>query len=217
MPSSITSAPACGSALMIASEVVVIGIARHGERHQRGAAFALQRGEAFVDAGGHKWARKVDSSSISPHIGNQIVACPLPALDRQKACKGKYRGPTKGHVVAIQKSNDPAKFIAFEQAGWANSIAGYDDTFGVVTRQTVDATLDAAKVRAGMKVLDMCCGPGMLAGRLCTRRTSDRAGFFGVVALARRLVPDRRIPARRRARSCRSPTNHSMPRCAATA
>ena len=31
----------------------LVGIARHQERHQRGAAFGFQRGKARVDAGGH--------------------------------------------------------------------------------------------------------------------------------------------------------------------
>ena len=52
MPSSITSAPAFGSALAIASEVVVVGIARHGEGHQRGAAFCFSAAKRRVDAGG---------------------------------------------------------------------------------------------------------------------------------------------------------------------
>ena len=53
MPSSITSAPAAGSALTIASGARGVRIAGHQEGHQRGAAFGLQRGEAFIDAGGH--------------------------------------------------------------------------------------------------------------------------------------------------------------------
>src|SRR6476661_5693380 len=40
-----------------------IGIARRDEGHQRGAAFALERGEAFVDAGGHA-EFLFDSSSL---------------------------------------------------------------------------------------------------------------------------------------------------------
>ena len=35
---------------------VVVRVARHGERHQRGAAFLLQRGEAAIDARGHRLA-----------------------------------------------------------------------------------------------------------------------------------------------------------------
>ena len=53
MPSSITSAPAFGNAFADSERGVVIGIARHGESDQRGAAFALERGEALLDARAH--------------------------------------------------------------------------------------------------------------------------------------------------------------------
>jgi SAM-dependent methyltransferase len=97
----------------------------------------------------------------------------------------------RGRVVAIQKSSDPAKFIEFERAGWATSITGYDDAFGVVSRQTVKPTLDAANVRTGIRVLDVCCGPGMLA-QAAAERGARAIGldFPEVVALARKLVPN---------------------------
>ena len=47
------SAPAFGSALMMSSEVVGIGIAGHQEGDEGRAALLLQFGEACVDAGGH--------------------------------------------------------------------------------------------------------------------------------------------------------------------
>jgi ubiquinone/menaquinone biosynthesis C-methylase UbiE len=92
--------------------------------------------------------------------------------------------------MTIEKSRNPAEYLAFERVGWGEHIAGYNDTFGAVTRQTVEATLDAAKVRAGTRVLDICCGPGMLADA-ATKRGASAVGidFPGVVALARRLVP----------------------------
>lgn len=65
--------------------------------------------------------------------------------------------------MAIEKSNSPAEFAEFERAGWEKHIAGYDSTLGAVSRQTVQPMLDAANVRAGIRVLDVCCGPGMLA------------------------------------------------------
>jgi ubiquinone/menaquinone biosynthesis C-methylase UbiE len=92
--------------------------------------------------------------------------------------------------MAIEKSNNPAEFISFERAGWGASIAGYDDAFGVVSRQTVDPTLDAASVRAGMRVLDVCCGPGMLAeGAIGRGALAVGLDFPDVVQVARKLVP----------------------------
>ena len=50
------------------------------------------------------------------------------------------------------------------RACWLDEhIAGYEHQFGSVSRQTVRPTLDAARVGAGMRVLDACTGPGMLA------------------------------------------------------
>jgi len=90
----------------------------------------------------------------------------------------------------IQKSNNPVEYIAFEREGWGAQIAGYNDTFGAVTRQTVEATLDAAKVRTGVRLLDVCCGPGMLsAGAVKRGATAVGLDFPGVVTLARKLVP----------------------------
>ena len=92
--------------------------------------------------------------------------------------------------MAIEKSNNPAEFLEFERAGWATNIAGYDDAFGPVSRQTVGPTLDAANVRSGMHLLDVCCGPGMLA-QAAIERGASAVGldFPEVVELARRLVP----------------------------
>ena len=92
--------------------------------------------------------------------------------------------------MAIEKSKNPAEFLDFERAGWSASIAGYDDAFGVVSRQTVEPTLDAAGVRAGMRVLDLCCGPGMLA-QAATERGAQAVGvdFPAVVEVARKLIP----------------------------
>ena len=92
--------------------------------------------------------------------------------------------------MAIEKSNSPDMFLEFERAGWGKSIAGYDDAFGVVSRQTVGPLLDAANVKRGMRVLDLCCGPGMLAeGAIARGAQAVGLDFSSVIELARRLVP----------------------------
>jgi ubiquinone/menaquinone biosynthesis C-methylase UbiE len=92
--------------------------------------------------------------------------------------------------MGIEKSRNPVEYLDFERVGWGEHIAGYNDTFGAVTRKTVDATLDAAQIQGGMRVLDICCGPGMLAAAATTRGASVVGiDFPGVVALAQRLVP----------------------------
>lgn len=90
----------------------------------------------------------------------------------------------------IQKSNDPVNYVAFEREGWGSHIEGYDNTFGAVTRQTVEATLDAAEVGKATRLLDICCGPGMLSAAAVMRNAAAVGiDFPGVVALARKRVP----------------------------
>jgi len=92
--------------------------------------------------------------------------------------------------MTIEKSNNPSEFLEFERAGWGVSIAGYDDAFGAVSRQTVAPTLDAANVRAGARVLDVCCGPGMLAeGAVSRGAEAIGLDFSDVIKLARKRVP----------------------------
>jgi SAM-dependent methyltransferase len=93
--------------------------------------------------------------------------------------------------VTIEKSKVPDAFTAFEREGWGRSIAGYENTLATVTRQSVDATLDAAGVTAGMRVLDICTGPGMLAAGAVARGGEAVGLDFSdeVVERARALVP----------------------------
>jgi SAM-dependent methyltransferase len=93
--------------------------------------------------------------------------------------------------MAIEKSKSPDEFRKFELAGWDTKIAGYDDALGPVSRQTVAPLLDAANVTAGIRVLDVCCGPGMLAqGAIERGAQADGLDFSeSVVAYARERVP----------------------------
>lgn len=92
--------------------------------------------------------------------------------------------------MLIEKSKSPVEYLDFERVGWDKHIASYNDAIGPVTRQTVQATLNAAQVGPGTRLLDICCGPGMLA-EAATKRGAKAVGldFPGVVTLARKLVP----------------------------
>jgi len=68
--------------------------------------------------------------------------------------------------MPIEQSHDPKEFAAFELSGWDSTINGYDVALGSVARQTVAPMLDAVAVRPGWDVLDLCCGPGMLAAEI---------------------------------------------------
>jgi SAM-dependent methyltransferase len=91
----------------------------------------------------------------------------------------------------IQKSSDPKGFTDFEHEGWETVSAGYERHFARLTRQTVPATLDAAGVGAGTRVLDVCTGPGVLAAA-AQERGADTVGLdfsAEAVAIARGKVP----------------------------
>jgi len=93
--------------------------------------------------------------------------------------------------MPIEQSRDPQQFSAFELAGWDSNISGYDSAFGAVARQTVGPMLDAALVSRGMRVLDVCCGPGMLSAGALDRGAESVGLDFSAeaVELARKLVP----------------------------
>ena len=62
-----------------------------------------------------------------------------------------------------------ASFHDFEQAGWQRAAADYPGTFGTLTAQAIQPLLDAARVRLGMRVLDVATGPGYVAGTAAAR------------------------------------------------
>jgi SAM-dependent methyltransferase len=97
--------------------------------------------------------------------------------------------------MPIERSRDPKEFAAFELSGWDSNINGYDAAFGAVARQTVNPMLDAAGVGRGMEVLDLCCGPGMLAAGAIARGANATGLDFSsaAVALASTLVPECRF------------------------
>lgn len=93
--------------------------------------------------------------------------------------------------MSIESSNDPGTFHDFEHKNWQASMDGYQHHFAELTRQTVPALLDAAEVRAGVRVLDVCTGPGMLA-EAALMREADAVGLdfsSAAVELAKRNVP----------------------------
>ena len=93
--------------------------------------------------------------------------------------------------MVIERSKNPEAFIGFERAGWDANIAGYNQAFGSVSRQTVGPLLNAANVSAGMRVLDVCTGPGMLV-EAAIERGAEAVGLdfsAQAIELARALVP----------------------------
>jgi len=71
--------------------------------------------------------------------------------------------------MTVPFSYDPASFKGMEHAGWEQRAASYDQLFGSVTRHAIEPLLDAAAVRAGTSLLDVCCGPGYGAAAAAVR------------------------------------------------
>ncbi len=86
---------------------------------------------------------------------------------------------------------EPDAFDAFEAAGWEDRASGYHRFLGSITGRLVEPLLDAARVTAGTRVLDIATGPGYVAAQAAERGASvvgvDRAG--SMVALAREFHP----------------------------
>ena len=97
--------------------------------------------------------------------------------------------------MPIEQSRSPKEFSAFELSGWDANIRGYNSAFGILARQTVGPMLDAAHVTRGMQVLDICCGPGVLAAGALERGAEPMGIDLSeeAVQLARTLVPQGRF------------------------
>lgn len=84
---------------------------------------------------------------------------------------------------------------AFEHAGWQRAAAAYEATFGRATRAFVEPLLDAAGVGPGTELLDLACGPGIVAGAARARGAMPTGIDFSstMIALARVAHPEIRF------------------------
>ena len=82
-------------------------------------------------------------------------------------------------------------FHDFEQRGWQRAAPHYQGTFGVVTAQAAEPLLDAARVGAGTRLLDVATGPGYVAAAAAARGASVVGTDFSSAMIdeARRLHP----------------------------
>jgi len=86
---------------------------------------------------------------------------------------------------------DAAAFYDFEHAGWEQAAEHYADAFGSLTRQTAEPLLDAVRAGAGMRLLDVACGPGFIAAAAARRGAHVTGVDFSrtMIALAQRANP----------------------------
>ena len=62
-------------------------------------------------------------------------------------------------------SAEQREFHDFEKSGWKTAAAGYHDHIEPLTNQSVEPLLKAANCGPGVHLLDVCTGPGHVAGR----------------------------------------------------
>ena len=79
---------------------------------------------------------------------------------------------------------DPESVRQFERSGWNRAAAAYETSFATASRQFVPALLDAAGIGAGQTVLDVACGPGIVAAAAVQRGAIARGLDFSEAMLA---------------------------------
>jgi hypothetical protein len=67
-------------------------------------------------------------------------------------------------------TNPTPTFKSLERDGYHAQAATYGDRPGRLTRQAIAPMLEAVAAAPGMRLLDLCCGPGYGAGEAAARR-----------------------------------------------
>lgn len=82
-------------------------------------------------------------------------------------------------------------FSILEYEGWTRVANLYDQSWSNATRQFIDPILDAARVKPGMKVLDVACGPGYVTQAIHLRHAAAIGLDFSssMLDIAKKLYP----------------------------
>jgi ubiquinone/menaquinone biosynthesis C-methylase UbiE len=93
--------------------------------------------------------------------------------------------------MTTPSADDLTAFRNFEQSGWNSTADKYDQWFGGLTPYFCEHLLNRAQVTEGVRVLDIACGPGYLAGAAAGRGAEATGVDFApnMLAEARRLHP----------------------------
>ena len=110
---------------------------------------------------------------------------------------------------------DPEAVRAFEHAGWQRAAAEYNATFAHASARFVDALLDAAGVGAATRLLDVCCGTGVVTVAAAGRGADATGVDFSAAMLdqARRVHAQTSLRRGRRRGAALSPTARSRRSC----
>ena len=87
------------------------------------------------------------------------------------------------------QTNATPTFKSLERDGYHAQAATYGDRPGRLTRQAIAPMLQAVAAAPGMRLLDLCCGPGYGAGEAAARGLDAIGIAPGMVAEARRGYP----------------------------
>lgn len=93
--------------------------------------------------------------------------------------------------MPIETAQDPDAFAEFEQQGWEVVSHDYAYWFTPLTHQSVGPLLEAARVDASCRLLDVATGPGVVAAGAVARNI-DTIGLdfaFEAIEIASRRVP----------------------------
>jgi SAM-dependent methyltransferase len=82
-------------------------------------------------------------------------------------------------------------FHQFEQMGWERAAEHYVDAFGTLTIQAADPMLDAVGASSRTRLLDVACGPGVVAAAAAARGAAVVGVDFAaaMIATARQCYP----------------------------
>jgi SAM-dependent methyltransferase len=81
-------------------------------------------------------------------------------------------------------SFDPEAVRSFEHARWQQAASAYESSFAMATTPFIGALLDAACIATGTQMLDLACGPGVVAAQAHARGAVVRALDFSPAMLA---------------------------------
>jgi SAM-dependent methyltransferase len=95
-------------------------------------------------------------------------------------------------VTSPSPSVEPHPYRAFEHAGWQGAASRYPGSFAHATTPYAAALLDAVGAGSGTRLLDIACGPGIVAQEAARRGCAVVGVDFAaaMVAAARRRLPD---------------------------
>ena len=123
-------------------------------------------------------------SVSAPLAGGMKAAAPLAAAAESRLL-AEWRSSEENTMA-----NPGRSFHEFEHAGWENEsvCATYDQHLSRVTRQSVDALLEAVGARRGVRLLDIATGAGYVAGAAAERGAEATGVDFSAtqIALARK-------------------------------